>query len=52
MMRCEGENVFIWKSDEGEELKLGEQSTSEIIVDSTAANGEKKMRVMFKTEED
>jgi len=42
MMGCEGENAFIWKSDEGEELKLGEQSASEIIVDSTATNGVKK----------
>lgn len=51
-MGSEGENVFIWKSDEGEELKLGEHSAVEIVVDTTAAGGEKKIRVMVKTEED
>ncbi len=52
MMGSEGENVFIWKSDEGEVSELSEQSVAEIFVDSTAAGGEKKIRVMVKTEED
>lgn len=52
MMGSEGENVFIWKSDEGEVSELSEQSAVEIFVDSTAAGGEKKIRVMVKTEKD
>ena len=52
MMGADGENVFIWKSDEGEVSKLSEQSAVKIFVDSTAADGEKKIRVMVKTEED
>lgn len=52
MMGSEGENVFIWKSHEGEVSELSEQSVVEIFVDSTAAGGEKKIRVMGKTEED